>query len=300
MLKAHRYNIPNEDTKNFVKYCECVRSNPNLYKRFQYEDPYFITNFYPQYTRKYKDFVYQTCKAYIDTIYKIYGSRKAEEFDEIYEVADFKNIINSYSPKKAIDLIESSFHHGILSYVTDNLTIRDAMTMSVIVQFSTSKSGYEMIKSGYLIEKPEGKESEFFVVYIKSYSLSGDYMICSFANGYEFGLRASATHKCEFTILYYTSKSIDGKTYGKKLEPKYKKAYMCYDCKEVDCFWMDEETASYSQDYVFAYRPNVNSEMPYFGIEINQYILHHKMLHMKESEMPKYVDCRKSKKPLLA
>lgn len=263
-----------------------------------FEEPYYIKNFYPSITDFNKDYVYQTCKAYIDTIYKIYGSPKPEKFSEIYAVADYEGNNSSYSPKKSVDLIEKAFHHGILSYTTDALTIRDAMTMSVVVQFSTSKKGYEEIKKGSLIEKPKGIENEFFVVLIKRYDFGNDCMICSFANGYEFKLRASAAHKIEFTILYFTTESIEDKT-SSKLIPRFEKAQMCYDCTDVDCYWMNEETAAYSLDYVFAYRPYVNREMPYFGIEINQYILHHSMLSNKRKK-PEYVDCKKANKPLLA
>lgn len=166
------------------------------------------------------------------------------------------------------------------------------MTMSVVVQFSTSKNGYEEIKKGSLIEKPGGRETEFFVGLIKEYNFANDCMVCSFANGYEFELRASAAHKCEFTILYFTLESIKDKI-SANLQPRFEKAEMCYDCKDVDCLWMNEETAAYSQDYVFAYRPKINEEMPYFGIEINQYIMHHSMMYSNTREKPKYVDCKK-------
>lgn len=65
LLMARRYQITHTLMHIFID-----EHLTNLFAdRFKYEEPEFIKDFYPEYTNFNKDYVYQTCKAYIDTIY---------------------------------------------------------------------------------------------------------------------------------------------------------------------------------------------------------------------------------------
>lgn len=101
-------------------------------------------------------YAYAACSAYINTIMRIYGSRPPPSFRECFEIACY-NGSSGGKTDESIRLLEKHFGYGIMCDTVNNLLIRDALTISVIVDFSTSKAGWESVANGRLLKYPGGK-----------------------------------------------------------------------------------------------------------------------------------------------
>lgn len=70
---------------------------------------------------------------------------------------------------------------------------------------------------GKLIEKPSGKMYGWHAAIVEGYDFNENCLFCKNSWGGttaepRFNLKPSATHKCHFTHVYFTLKSIKGKT----------------------------------------------------------------------------------------
>lgn len=82
-------------------------------------------------------YAHAASSAYINTILRIYGSNPPPTFSECFKIACY-NGPNGGNPYKSIKLLEKRFNYGILCDSVDSLSIRESMTISAIVVFSTS------------------------------------------------------------------------------------------------------------------------------------------------------------------
>ena len=229
-------------------------------------------------------FVYAAVEAYLNTAIRIYGHRKLPSFSECYKIADY-NHGKSGQPDHAIHLLEEHFHLGILCKKTmKRPTIREILTLSIIISFTTSKQGYRAIANGSLTEFPGGPTDGWHATLLEGYDLDQDLCICknswgkfdeAHQNGAHerFDLDIGALHDFEIVKVYWTLNSIQGKTiqpYKENME-KFKGELKG---KTIDCAWMDEVTACYNTDYVAEFHPGPEEMGPlnYLGYDIDQWI----------------------------
>lgn len=69
-----------------------------------------------------------------------------------------------------------------------------------------------------------------------------------------FDFVTSASHKCDFTLVYFTTDSIRGKT-NLYFHPSMEEFIKEEDGKQINCAWMDENSAIYSSEYLCEYHP---------------------------------------------
>ena len=153
---------------------------------------------------------------------RIYGSKEAPSFKECFPIACY-NGNDGGSPAISIQKLEEHFHYGICCKKTKKATILDAIKISVIVSFSTSKKGWTQVAKGELFEKPEGEADGSHATVVEGYDFDRKCLICKNSWGSRtaeprFDLKPSATHKHYYTLIYFTLDSIKGKTL-KKFEP---------------------------------------------------------------------------------
>ena len=96
-------------------------------------------------------YAYVATYSYIDTIYRIYGVENVPTFDECLKIACYSGTQNG-SALKAIKLLENHFNFGIQCCITDDITPRDAITLSIIAKITTCDDGWENIKKGELVK----------------------------------------------------------------------------------------------------------------------------------------------------
>lgn len=260
-------------------------------------------------TRTYKQkgrtcYAYAAISAYINAIMRIYGERYPPSFAECYDIAAY-NGENGGIPSKSIQLLEDHFHYGICFENKKKISIREAITLSPIISFSTSKKGWNNVANGKLLRRPQGPEDGWHASIIEGYDFNQKCFICKNSWGGisakpRFDIIETATHDCEFTVVYFTLDSIrntnirmpsfsyfDNYPFMKKIisyiyrnffskpivfEPKMIKFEGKWKEKKIDCAWMDEETAIYSTDYVCQPFLQKHDQYDYLGYDIDQWI----------------------------
>ena len=220
-------------------------------------------------------YAFAACSAYINTILRIYGSRPPPSFQECFDVACY-NGENGGKAIESLKRLESKFQYGILCKKCDRLLIRDAMTISVIVSFSTSDEGWDCVANGSLLEFPGGISHGWHASIVDGYDLEKDCAILKNSWGGEsasprFDFTASAAHDVQITRVYFTVESIKGKT-NKVFIPRLIKCKEILEDHEIECAWMDEETAQYETNYVCEFHPEKNDEYKYHGYNVYQWI----------------------------
>lgn len=122
-------------------------------------------------------YAYAACSAYINTIMRIYGSKEPPSFGECFEIACY-NGYRGGDPCVAIECLENHFHYGICCENTKTSTILNAMKISLIISFSTSKKGWYKVAEGNLIEKQEGEMDEWHAAVVEGYDFDKKCLIC--------------------------------------------------------------------------------------------------------------------------
>lgn len=222
-------------------------------------------------------YAFAACSAYINTILRIYGSRRPPTFRECFEIAAY-NGTNGGEPAVSLGLLEAHFNYGI-RYDTvkpSDCSIRDAMILSLIVCFTTSDKGWECVKDGALVKFPGGESDEWHASVVEGYDFYTGNLICKNSWGGitatpRFLFSPNAAHACEIIRVYYTLDSIRGKT-TKDYSENYRAVKGTLENKQVRCAWMDEKTATYCSDFICEYRPEGNGEYKYFGYNVNDWI----------------------------
>lgn len=219
-------------------------------------------------------YAYAACSAYINTIVRIFGA-KPPSFQECYNIACY-NGHRGGRPEKSIQLLEDHFRYGILYDITKELSIKDAITISPIVCFTTSEKGWYNVASGSLLKYPGGKPDGSHAVLIEGYDLQKDCFICKNSWGGNsaeprFDFTQSAAHHYRFIRVYFTERSI--RIHGaRQFYPRMKKFVGNYKRNIIECAWMDRATAIYTSDYVCRYLYNAKGKYRYIGYEINSWI----------------------------
>lgn len=155
------------------------------------------------------------------------------------------------------------------------------MVNSSIVCFSTSEKGWNQVKNGEFLEFPSGLAS------------GSHFYICKNSWGGKtakprFDFTESAAHNCRFIRVYFTPKSIVGKT-SNLFTPKLKKFSGRLYGIDIECAWMDKNTATYSDDYVCELKRKKHGLYKYIGYDANQWISIN-LNRSKLSNMSRYAD----------
>ena len=234
-------------------------------------------------------YAYAACSAYINTIMRIYGSRPPPTFKDCYDIACYST--NGGSAYESIQRLEEHFGYGIEYNETSYISIRDVITISVVVNFSTSEEGWQSVANGSLLKYPGGKKDGYHSALVEGYDFEKDCFICKNSWGGEtakprFDFTSSAAHVCYFNCVFFTLDSIKGKT-TKPFNPKMKKCVGELNGKMIDCAWMGPTTAAYCSEYVCEYHPEVHGIYKYFGYDTNQWI-NINLNRPKDKKHPKY------------
>ena len=220
-------------------------------------------------------YAYAACSAYLNTALRNLDLQKFPKFEECYKIANY-NGPNGGNPMKSIQALENTFHFGISCDYVTSFTIHDAITLSVIACFSTSKAGWEMIKKGSLLRHPDGKEDGWHAALVEGYDFDKDCMICKNSWGGEtatprFDFDQFMAHDYYFVKVYCKDDNVDGKS-PSRLIPRMNKFVGTWHGKKIDCAWMDKHTAIYSRDYLCEHHENEAGSMNYIGYNARQWI----------------------------
>lgn len=233
-------------------------------------------------------YAYSACSAYINTVMRINDAKKAPTFAECFEIADY-NKGNCGDPLVSLQLLEKKFNFGILADKVSSVSIKEILTISVIVSFTTSRSGWINVANGELLWFPGGGSAGWHATLVEGYDLDKDCMVCKNSWGDKraharFDLTESAMHDYYFVRVYFTTESIRGKT-TKDFPLRIVKFKGNLDGKEIDCASMDETNAIYTSSYVCEKVDDKKEPMNYIGYDTEQWI---KINLNREKEYPRY------------
>lgn len=213
--------------------------------------------------------------AYINTARRIYGVRYIPTIEECYEIACYSR--DGGNVLTALQRLEDKFQLGILFESVDKIEIEDIMQLSVIVRFATSKKGWAQLGTGEFLTFQEGAENESHAMIINGYNFKLDCFLCknswgsltadSIVNFSEY-----ATYWHNFVKVYFTLNSIEGKTidtYNPQISDEYIGKYNGHD---ITCVKMDEIAATYEQNYICEYHPELSGNLKYIGYKISEWI----------------------------
>ena len=171
-------------------------------------------------------YAYAACSAYINTILRVYGSKQPPSFDKCVKIADY-NHGQGGAPDKSIELIEDAFQYGIrVKTTTKKPTIKEIMTLSIIITFATSKEGWYHVANGSLLVKPPGDIDGWHASLLEGFDFKENLYIVKNSWGDQnatprFDVNLKATHSYYFHKVYFTIDSIANKTtkqYKQKIE----------------------------------------------------------------------------------
>lgn len=212
---------------------------------------------------------------YINTARRIYGVKYIPTIEECYETACYStkggNVIT------ALQRLEDKFQLGILFEEVNKVEIEDIMGLSVIVRFATSKKGWKQLGTGEFLTFQEGAKDGSHAMIIDGYDFNLDCFLCKNSWG---SLTADscvkfseyAAHWHNFVKVYFTLDSIKGKTidsYNPQMSEEYIGKYNGHD---ITCVNMDEVTATYEQQYICEYHPELSGNLKYVGYKISEWI----------------------------
>ena len=234
-----------------------------------------LTGVYDQ-ARSRTCYAYAACSAYINTILRIYGSSPPPSFQECYEVANYEVKEGDNPTLESLRHLENKFRRGVLFEKTSSISIRDAMVISPILDFWTSKKGWGYVKNGDLTVRPEGKIDPIgHAVLVEGYDFQKKCYICKNSwncKNYRFNFVEQAAHHFHYIRVYFTLNSINGKI-NKRFIPRMKKIpSKKINGKAVDCYLVDKLTAAYSSDLVCELYSNPEGDLTYIGYDIHQWI----------------------------
>lgn len=228
-------------------------------------------------------YAYAACSAYINTANRIYGldKKKIPTFNECYKIVN-KNpkedptIREGGSISDSIEKLENKFQLGIQcdKETRSEISIKEVMTISVVLCFSTSSEGYENVGNGELLYyKGQYEEEDWHATLVEGYSFEKDCYICKnswFNRQPYFYFTESAAHDYYFIRVYFTIESIRDKNYL-IFEPKIKSKLFIYNKEMINCVLMDDVTSNYSTEYVCISKYN-DPIYNNVGVTVEQYI----------------------------
>ena len=220
-------------------------------------------------------YAYAATSAYLNTAMRIYGIKGIPSFDDCYMHARYEKE-NGGDVMKSIQLIEDYYHLGIQCENKDDVTIQEALTLSVVASFSTSAQGWINIAKGELLIFPNGQSDDGHATLIDGYDLNLDCFVCKnswggFSAEPRFNFTPSAAHYCEFTVVYFTEQSIMGKTIS-NFTPNLEPFMGQLENQDIRCAWMDKKTAIFGMDYFCELHKEHEGELKYLGYECEKWI----------------------------
>mgnify|MGYP001099663385 CR=1 FL=1 len=125
-------------------------------------------------------YAHSAASAYINTILRIYGHKPPPTMEECFRIACYNGDKKGGDPEKSIRLLEEHFNYGILCESTYyNPTIRETMTISIILSFTTSKQGWRDVSNGSLLERADGIQTvDWHASLIEGYDFDHDCCVC--------------------------------------------------------------------------------------------------------------------------
>lgn len=236
-------------------------------------------------------YAYAAVCAYINTIMRIYNSKRPPTFDECFPIALY-NGENGGRSDEAIRRLEEKFQYGVMykSLKTKKIPVRDALVVSVIVDICTSEDGWQSIANGSFFEKPADIRIPSDIwrsSLVEGYDLEKDCAICKNlwcgdTASPSFDFWSYAAHDVRITSVYFTLASINGKTKETYTE-RIQEEESVLEGKKIKCAWMDELTAMYTSKYLCEFHPNHESYLKYYGYDVDQWI----NIYLKQRNEPK-------------
>lgn len=219
-------------------------------------------------------YVYAACSAYLNTVMRKFGVNKLPTFSECFQIAIYAGT-DGGNCQRAIEELEKHFHYGVKCDKVISLPIRETISISVIVCFTTSKEGWDSVSNGSLLKRPQGDPYEWHATLVEGYDFNKDCMICknSWAKtgAARFDLNQFMTDDYYFIRVYTDEDNIDGKTRS-SFRPNLKKFTGKWNNNDIECAWMDETAALYCRDYLCEHHPERNDNLKYLGYNIDQWI----------------------------
>ena len=113
--------------------------------------------------------------AYIHTILRIHGHKPPPPIDECFIIASYIGS-NGGDLAESIRILEKHYNYGILCESTYyNPLISEVMTISIILNFTTSKEGWKDVANGSLMKKVCGFQTEtWHASLMEGYDLEND------------------------------------------------------------------------------------------------------------------------------
>lgn len=220
-------------------------------------------------------YAYAASSAYLNTALRIIGKNKFPTMSECFQIAVYSGT-DGGDPLKSIEALEKHFHFGISCDRVNSFSINDAITLSLITCFSTSREGWKMVKNGSLLHKPGGEADGWHASLVEGYDFDKDCMIVKNSWGGEtseprFDFDQFMAHDYYFVRVYCKDDNIDGKS-PPKFTPRIQKFNGHWYGNRIDCAWMDKQTAVYTKNYLCEHHPEKDGDMNYLGYNINQWI----------------------------
>ena len=132
-----------------------------------------------------------------------------------------------------------------------------------------------MISNGSLLTRPKGAADGRHAALVEGYDFDKDCMICKNSQAKtgaaRFDLNQFMLHDYLFYRIYLDEDNIDGKS-NSKFQPKCEKFTGKWIDNNIDCAWMDEESAVFCKDYLCEHHPERKNKYQYLGYNIDQWI----------------------------
>lgn len=223
-------------------------------------------------------YAFAATSAYINTILRIKGATPPS-FQECFQKAHY-NKEKPGSCLTALEKLEKHFKYGIKFKETTKISIREIITQSVVVSFTTTKEGWEMVMNGSFLRKPSDDTKRVdpklrHSCLAEGYSFSSKSILvknswCDFAQN-RFFFNPSFAHDVKYIVVYFTKKSIQGR-FSSDYKPDIRPCVGQWHGKAINCAWMNEEAALYEDDYVCIKRSGGPPNLDYFGYNVDEWI----------------------------
>jgi hypothetical protein len=223
-------------------------------------------------------YAHASASAYINTCARIFSLKpRIPSYDECVTVADY-NHGNGGSPQKSICLLEEKYQCGVRCKTLQGPPkIRDILSVSVIIFFTTSEAGWKAISSGSLMEPAPGDPEGWHATLAEGYDFSEDCVWAKNSWGHagtvkeRFKFRFSAFPHCWHVLVFSTTVSIIGKTLH-PYKANMRRFDWVLDGKPIQCAYMDEQTARYETGFLCECIPSWPPPLNWVGYDLDQYI----------------------------
>jgi hypothetical protein len=207
-------------------------------------------------------YAYAAAGAYINTCRRIYGaSVPIPDFKAAVDKLLLHNGDRATSVVNAVRFLERQYGCGVRCHETDETPrYYDLCTNSVVVTFRTSRLGWDAVEAGSLLNRPPGEaEGDWHAFLVDSYLIERGFHIAINSWGRESGnkgrvnFRFEAFHQFSITKVFFTRKSIIGKTIGPYLAV-INRFPGVLDGVEIECAYVNLMVVLYDSRWVYDVR----------------------------------------------